>query len=1716
MLRGIKARIGIVTLGILVLCVSAFGIFRVFADPNYSIIAIEDDIYDYDDENVVELDGIYGEDFSLSLIIDDYYYIARNLEGSFVASNPYITPTGCDKEVSNSSCNVNTGQFSLNYNGASPLYNLFTMHYYISPDTPAGVYDLSVNVNSFLAQANDDTYFIDLGEVTPRTDFEVTVKRPHDIIFEDADGNPITEITKFLGDDDFIVDKRTGSGDGDFSDYYIDYGYDEDVVSIDSDSFHILKAGMTKVCTYADEYDLYLSSEACFTINVEPILTHSVSVSDVTHGETTDDNPAVVELDGTENVEITVSLNAKNAFRMLNLGGRFVPYNDYGVEPSSLYFRLTSVRSPRVGECEVDSIDGSFDCEYDSIETDGNWFSEDEAIVEATYTVYRDAPAGLYHLPIHIESIAGRTITSDGGFENGTDFDEGMFNVDVSVAVKRPQRVVFWDENDQAVTEVNKTFGDPDFIITKAVYEGDGSIDDYYIDSESEDGVVSIVPDSDYIRVLKAGTARICASISETEFYLPGKSCFTINVEPREIWVKKLTLVDKQYDGNNSVEIDELLFYTFGLDGTPIYVNLEPSDYYIYGLVVDNPNVGQRTADVEIQLNENSSKYFYLAESTYTVPVAINPVPLQDMSATASSKEFDGESQFPAVTPVVGMSDSGEVSLEEDVDFEISYDNGPVYVDGQFVNAGDYLITVSPKAGSNYTFEPFEVTYTISPKIVSISGVEVDDREYDRTNEASVSMVSFVECSLTKGEDYEAYAYLDGSDAGMQDGTVYVALTNQNYSFYYDDLLGMYIYQDTFDVSDVEISPKTLTNNNTSYDVDGYSNAYTGEEIKPFIYLSISFVDGELPEDPLSLGYDYEIEYPADTVNSGMKYATITGKGNFRGSIGPLEYLVYPASVQNMMVSTSNQTYTGGPLEPEPVVMVVFGGERITLPASEYEILHQDDFVDVGDYTYTIQESHNGNFHFSAREESFTIEPKEITVVDADVDDKNIDWNYDATVNWVEFSYPNLIKDVDYTAYATLESFEAGTWDGTVYVTLLNTNYCFGETSTDSYSHETTFDVSDVTIFPRELTSQNSLYTFSDGPDWFIYSGYENKPQISLSAGLYDGASSSDYVSLVLGSDYTVTYNTEDTVNVGKKYVTLNGINNFADTIGPIEYTVVPYLLTDVEITTPSQVYSGEPLTPEPVVTGIMDENRITIPSSNYSIEKDGNLIDAGDYTFSIVESDNSNFYFQNPDQHLPKLSSTFTIEPYEITSSNISLSQSAFKHNGTSQTPSVTVTVGDTAISEHDYDVEFSADTIGNDDSDTEVTVTVTAKDGANISGSASTTYTITPRDVLTIAGIDDNQQIEYTGSPVALHGNVMVEENPAGIVAEDLTVTWYASDGTTIIDQPTNAGSYKVVYSYEDADYSGALVVNFEITKATSPAPAEMSADFSIESGKTLADLDGARTNGFAWLDDSTVVVPGSNVYPATYVYNNDAVNYETLNLNVPVYGLTKVDVTTSESEGGKITVSSQNVLEGEAITVTITPSFGYVLSSITVNGVNYIGSVNANTLEVVAGADDLEIVATFVPIVYEVIEGAEQVYTVGEDNGAEFRINANYSLFENGGTVYVDDALVDPNNYTSWDGSTYVKFTDVYMNTLAVGTHTLKVVFTDGGSATTTFVVARPADEGGNEEEKEEEDLPVPGTGIFTTVSGGAAGSISLLAVVIIILGVIRRVRWLMRRV
>ena len=185
---------------------------------------------------------------------------------------------------------------------------------------------------------------------------------------------------------------------------------------------------------------------------------------------------------------------------------------------------------------------------------------------------------------------------------------------------------------------------------------------------------------------------------------------------------------------------------------------------------------------------------------------------------------------------------------------------------------------------------------------------------------------------------------------------------------------------------------------------------------------------------------------------------------------------------------------------------------------------------------------------------------------------------------------------------------------------------------------------------------------------------------------------------------------------------------------------------------------------------------------------------------------------------------------------------------------------------------------------------------------------------------------------------------------------------------------------------------------------------------------------------------------------------VSYKKIPFTITVEEVTGATV----NPDGTVTVSY-----GDNKDFTITANTGYKLVKVLVNDVEK--ALDGNTLKLKNITSNMKIKVVVEKIEYKVIEGAEQTYTITEDTEARFRIDADYSLFNN--KVYVDNVLVDSSNYTSKSGSTIIVLNKDYVDTLAVGEHTLKVAFTDGGEAETTFTIARKAEDNNNNEDNNE---------------------------------------------
>ena len=321
-----------------------------------------------------------------------------------------------------------------------------------------------------------------------------------------------------------------------------------------------------------------------------------------------------------------------------------------------------------------------------------------------------------------------------------------------------------------------------------------------------------------------------------------------------------------------------------------------------------------------------------------------------------------------------------------------------------------------------------------------------------------------------------------------------------------------------------------------------------------------------------------------------------------------------------------------------------------------------------------------------------------------------------------------------------------------------------------------------------------------------------------------------------------------------------------------------------------------------------------------------------------------------------------------------------------------------------------------------------------------------------INIYGLNNNEKFIYDGTSKTPTGILKVEDDLYDV---NKLLVKYTGIDTTVYDSdnpPTEVGKYAVKYFVEETGYDGEVTYNFDILQAM-PSYVVPTNLTGIK-GQKLSDI--TLPDGFTWENENTELKVGKHTYKATYT-PLDTTNYETvtgIDIEVDTKDIFNI-ITKVNGNGGKIKSSKSSVVEdsNEKVKFTFTAEIGYMIDEVLVNGVKT--PVTNNELELSINKNTT-VEVTYKKIVYYVIEGANQTYTVSKSKELRIRINADYTLFDN--KVYIDGKLVDENNYTSESGSTIITLKQSYLETLNVGEHKLKVAFKDGAEAETEFEVAK----------------------------------------------------------
>ena len=287
--------------------------------------------------------------------------------------------------------------------------------------------------------------------------------------------------------------------------------------------------------------------------------------------------------------------------------------------------------------------------------------------------------------------------------------------------------------------------------------------------------------------------------------------------------------------------------------------------------------------------------------------------------------------------PVFTVTVNGE-DLIEGIDYTLSYENNLNVGTATAIvtGIGDFEGSVTKE----FTIIPFEMEpgITLTP----------DEFIYDGTEKIPEVIVkdTGIDRVLTEDVDY-TLTYDEGRiNAGIY--TVYV------------EMKGNYAGngRNAFMIVPKEITPEvTFAEDTITYD---------GTQKTPEVIVK----DGETV---LTKGTDYTVSYGAGRINAGTYNATVTLKGNYKGS-GTASFTITPKAITPAVtLTTSSYTYDGSAKTPG---VTVKDGDVKLVKDTDYQLTYTSGRKNAG--TYNIKVTLMGNYSGS-KKVSFTINPKAVT-----------------------------------------------------------------------------------------------------------------------------------------------------------------------------------------------------------------------------------------------------------------------------------------------------------------------------------------------------------------------------------------------------------------------------------------------------------------------------------------------------------------------------------------------------------------------------------------------------------------------------------------------------------------------------------------------------------------------------------------------------------------
>ena len=964
--------------------------------------------------------------------------------------------------------------------------------------------------------------------------------------------------------------------------------------------------------------------------------------------------------------------------------------------------------------------------------------------------------------------------------------------------------------------------------------------------------------------------------------------------------------------------------------------------------------------------------------------------------AAIAEQIYNGVAAIPELTVTDGTK-----TLVKDVDYTVSYTNN--------TDAGTATATVT--GSGNYTGKK-SVTFTITPAVLTMTAT-VDNKSYDGTAAATIrsgnlngvmtgdsAKVKIAESSIT-GTFSDQYA---GTDKAVTAGSNFT-LTGEaakNYTLMQPTgLTGAITAATNILTSDHTSinSAKELTRGGNTIDLKSLVSMTAGNAFKDkliFTLVSDGANGTTLTGNTLTSGTT------EGTVTIKVTCPAINAGGTDENEYGAAAEITIYVKIVDKAVDTATLKVVQGDVEYGTAVSPTVSNK----PAGTGDVTFSYEKFDGTTYeTYTGTPTEPGKYKVTAQCESGTVIYK--AAAEFEVTRKTLTANMvgdiaaqDYTGSAIEPSVivtvngTVLTKGTDYTVVYT-----NNTNAGTAAMTITGIGNYQGTVSKNFTINKVAPTVT-APIANRELT-------------------YNGAAQTLVTAGKVTGGT----VEYRLGANGNYTTAVPTATNAGSYtvwYRVVGDANHTDIEARSISVTIGVKPLTGATITVDRQIYSGTPL--EPTVT-VKDGDTTLVKGTDYTVSYTNN-INVGTATVTVTYKGN----------YSGTQTANFDIIAKSLSGVTITVDEQIY--TGSALTPAVTVKDGSrTLVKDTDYTVSYANNTNAG-------TATVTITGRGNYTGTKDATFDIKAKSIAGVAIAAIAEQI-YNGA--AATPELTVTDGTKALVRDvDYTVSYTnnADAGTataTVIGTGNYTGKKSVTFTIKANTV--AVSTDGKKVSTTPPTVADLTNGMKQDAYKNrTGETTDAQylTNIETALRSKIGAAVGNSLFFKASVSGGDTTSAAVIPYPAGADKTKDCRVAKIDADGTITEVAIVDITKLNAgLKLTLKDGELYMVSWATHSddsdnddgGHRHPGG--APTISAEKTNDKAASATDYTSGIY----------------GLTFRSTASYASFKG---VQVDGKTIAAKNYIAEEGSIVVYLKAVYLRTLAVGTHTVTILSSEGNAS------------------------------------------------------------------